>query len=82
MKTNGVGWLVVAALACAAAGLAPSSCSSGPVVDLGYAKYQDYYNSSYSLNVWKRYADKLDARRTPHSLGFIVFVMQLRQSAS
>lgn len=27
--------------------------NEGPVVDLGYAKYQGYYNATYDLNVWK-----------------------------
>jgi hypothetical protein len=29
--------------------------SSSPVVDLGYARYAGFYDSTYNLNVWKRY---------------------------
>lgn len=28
--------------------------NSGPIVDLGYAKYEGYRNETYDLNIWKR----------------------------
>ncbi|KAI1132223.1 Alpha/Beta hydrolase protein [Nemania abortiva] len=36
----------------------PLSALSTPVVDLGYASYEGYYNDTYDLNIWKsiRYA--------------------------
>lgn len=43
-------WLVVAHTA--AAGKPPLP---GPIVNLGYATYEGYYNDAYELNVWKRY---------------------------
>ena len=48
---------VLAAAAACVAGVAEalvSPRSSGPIVDLGYATYQGYYNNTYGLNVWKR----------------------------
>jgi hypothetical protein len=29
---------------------------SGPIINLGYATYEGYYNDTYDLNIWKRYA--------------------------
>ncbi|KAJ3576301.1 hypothetical protein NPX13_g3753 [Xylaria arbuscula] len=63
MKNTGVwrrfSWLVVA-VACAAAGGSAELVlsASGPVVSLGYATYEGYYNGTYDLNIWKsiRYA--------------------------
>ncbi|KAJ2993853.1 hypothetical protein NUW58_g1719 [Xylaria curta] len=56
-----VTWLG-AAIACVVAGkpaeLPLSGPSlSGPVVSLGYATYEGYYNDTYDLNIWKRYGD-------------------------
>ncbi|KAI0973135.1 Alpha/Beta hydrolase protein [Xylaria arbuscula] len=50
-----LGWLMVA-VACAAVEL--PLIASGPVVSLGYATYEGYYNGTYDLNIWKsiRYA--------------------------
>ncbi|KAI0873869.1 alpha/beta-hydrolase [Hypoxylon argillaceum] len=56
---NWLTWLVVA-IGCAAAGklVETSPSVSGPVVDLGYATYEGYFNDTYNLNIWKsiRYA--------------------------
>ncbi|KAI0112061.1 Alpha/Beta hydrolase protein [Nemania sp. FL0031] len=57
---NWLAWLVVA-IGCTAAGKrveTPLSTVSGPVVNLGYATYEGYYNDTYDLNIWKsiRYA--------------------------
>lgn len=53
---NWLTWLVVA-IGCAAAGklVETSPSVSGPVVDLGYATYEGYFNDTYNLNIWKRY---------------------------
>ncbi|KAI0199850.1 Alpha/Beta hydrolase protein [Astrocystis sublimbata] len=52
-------WLVIA-VACAAIGgsAKPVLTASGPIVNLGYATYEGYYNGTYDLNIWKsiRYA--------------------------
>ncbi|KAI0426624.1 Alpha/Beta hydrolase protein [Xylaria sp. FL1042] len=54
-------WLVVVVVACATTGRSaelPPSVSAGPIVSLGYATYEGYYNGTYDLNIWKsiRYA--------------------------
>lgn len=50
-------------LAAAAAAAAAATCvveavvlprSNGLIVDLGYATYQGYHNTTYGLNIWKR----------------------------
>jgi hypothetical protein len=28
---------------------------SGPIINVGYATYEGYYNDTYDLNIWKRY---------------------------
>ncbi|KAI1765357.1 putative carboxylesterase [Hypoxylon sp. FL1150] len=51
-------WIIAATIG-AIEGLAlPRALPSSPAVDLGYATYQGYYNSTYDLNIWKsvRYA--------------------------
>ncbi|KAI6084841.1 putative carboxylesterase [Hypoxylon rubiginosum] len=51
-------WVIAATIG-AIEGLAlPRALPSSPAVDLGYATYQGYYNSTYDLNIWKsvRYA--------------------------
>ncbi|KAI1347773.1 Alpha/Beta hydrolase protein [Xylaria sp. FL0043] len=58
----------VLALVCAAAGGSaefPLSVSAGPLVNLGYATYEGYYNGTYDLNIWKsiRYAAPPTGRR-------------------
>ncbi|CAI7569316.1 unnamed protein product [Penicillium discolor] len=54
----GISSLVLLALTAAPTGLAASVQTSNPVVDLGYATYQGYYNNTYNLNIFKgiRYA--------------------------
>ncbi|KAJ5849585.1 hypothetical protein N7455_009441 [Penicillium solitum] len=54
----GISSLVLLALTAAPTGLAASVQTSNPVVDLGYATYQGYYNNTYDLNIFKgiRYA--------------------------
>ncbi|KAI0906473.1 Alpha/Beta hydrolase protein [Ustulina deusta] len=52
-------WLVVAVAWAAAGGSVELPLSvSGPIVSLGYATYEGYYNGTYDLNIWKsiRYA--------------------------
>lgn len=49
----GISSLVLLALAAAPTGLAASVQTSSPVVDLGYATYQGYYNNTYDLNIFK-----------------------------
>ncbi|KAI1173070.1 Alpha/Beta hydrolase protein [Nemania sp. FL0916] len=58
-------WLVVAVNCAAAVVERPLSTISGPVVDLGYATYEGYYNATYDLNIWKsiRYAAPPIGRR-------------------
>ncbi|KAI0506603.1 Alpha/Beta hydrolase protein [Xylaria bambusicola] len=63
MKIGGVlqrlSCLVVAVAWAAAGGSAELVLSaSGPIVSLGYATYEGYYNGTYDLNIWKsiRYA--------------------------
>ncbi|KAI1749224.1 Alpha/Beta hydrolase protein [Xylaria castorea] len=63
MKSGGalsrITWLVVAVTCAAAGGFAELPFSvSGPIVSLGYATYEGYYNGTYDLNIWKsiRYA--------------------------
>lgn len=50
--------LAAAAAACACVcvteALVTPRSSTDPIVDLGYANYQGYYDSTYALNVWKR----------------------------
>ncbi len=49
-------WLVVAVAWAAAGGSVELPLSvSGPIVSLGYATYEGYYNGTYDLNIWKRY---------------------------
>ncbi|KAI0407088.1 Alpha/Beta hydrolase protein [Xylaria palmicola] len=52
--------LVMVAIACAAPGEPAERrlSVSGPIVNLGYATYEGYYNDTYDLNIWKsiRYA--------------------------
>ncbi|CRL22538.1 Acetylcholinesterase, insect [Penicillium camemberti] len=54
----GISSLVLLALTAAPTGLAAFVQPSSPVVDLGYATYQGYYNNTYELNIFKgiRYA--------------------------
>lgn len=47
------------ALATAPASLATRVHTASPVVDLGYARYQGLYNSTYDINVFKGYSPKL-----------------------
>lgn len=49
----GISSLVLLALTAAPTGLAASVQPSSPVVDLGYATYQGYYNNTYELNIFK-----------------------------
>ncbi|KAI0173305.1 putative carboxylesterase [Hypoxylon sp. FL1284] len=51
-------WIIASVVGTIEAAALPRSPSSTPAVDLGYATYQGYYNSTYDLNVWKsvRYA--------------------------
>ena len=53
MRTK-TGMLAGAAGAVCAAEALVSPRSNGPIVDLGYATYQGYYNSTYGLDIWKR----------------------------
>ncbi|CAI7576939.1 unnamed protein product [Penicillium glandicola] len=55
---DGISSLVLLALITAQSSLATPVQISSPVVDLGYATYQGYYNDSYDLNIFKgiRYA--------------------------
>jgi hypothetical protein len=48
----GISSLVLLALTAAPAGATPVQ-TSNPVVDLGYATYQGYYNDTYDLNIFK-----------------------------
>ncbi|KAJ5956434.1 hypothetical protein N7501_010713 [Penicillium viridicatum] len=54
----GISSLVLLALTAAPTGLAAYVQTSSPVVDLGYATYQGYYNNTFDLNIFKgiRYA--------------------------
>lgn len=47
------------ALAITPASLASPAHTASPVVDLGYAKYQGLYNSTYDINVFKGYVCSL-----------------------
>lgn len=49
------GICLLLALATAPATLATPAHTASPVVDLGYAKYQGLYNSTYGINVFKGY---------------------------
>jgi hypothetical protein len=49
----GISSLVLLALTAVPAGLAASVQTSSPVVDLGYATYQGYYNHTFDLNIFK-----------------------------
>ncbi|KAI1201952.1 Alpha/Beta hydrolase protein [Nemania serpens] len=51
-------WLVVANTAYAGKPVEPHLPGYGPVVNLGYATYEGYYDDAYELNIWKsiRYA--------------------------
>jgi hypothetical protein len=53
MRTK-AGVLAAAAVAACVAEAVVLPRSNGPIVDLGYATYQGYYNNTYALNVWKR----------------------------
>ena len=53
MRTR-TGVLAAAAAAVCVAEALVSPRSNGPIVDLGYATYQGYYNNTFGLNVWKR----------------------------
>ena len=48
------GALAAAALAACLAEALVAPRSNGPIVDVGYATYQGYYNDTYGLNNWKR----------------------------
>jgi hypothetical protein len=58
-KAQALKWLtrLAVAIGCVAAeNLVETPLSiSGPVVNLGYATYEGYYNNTYDLNIWKRY---------------------------
>ena len=51
--TAGISSLVFLALTTAPTGLATLVQTSSPVVDLDYATYEGYYDSTYDLNVFK-----------------------------
>ncbi|KAJ6109871.1 hypothetical protein N7486_002106 [Penicillium sp. IBT 16267x] len=58
MGSMGIGGLVLLALITTRANLAAPAHTANPVVDLGYASYQGYYDSTHDLNIFKgiRYA--------------------------
>lgn len=35
----------------------PSDATGGPVIKLGYATYEGYYDDTYDLNIWKGCVD-------------------------
>ena len=53
MGFMGIGGLILLALVTTRVNLAASAHTAHPVVELGYASYQGYYDSAYNLNVFK-----------------------------
>jgi hypothetical protein len=51
--------LALANIPASLASLASPAHTASPVVDLGYAKYQGLYNSTYDINVFKGYVLRL-----------------------
>lgn len=79
---TGIGSLVLLAFTAASVSLATPAQTSSPVVDLGYATYEGYYNDTYDLNVFKGWVlDKTDSadRDFTHAsyLGFGMRPLQL-----
>jgi len=54
MKTA-VSLFLLTAGAFSSAAVIGATDSSGPVVDLGYAKYQGYYNSTFNTTIYRGY---------------------------
>lgn len=53
MGSMGIGGLILLVLITTGVSLAAPAHTAYPVVDLGYASYQGYYDSTYHLNVYK-----------------------------
>lgn len=53
MGFMGTGGLIFLALITTGISLASPANTANPVVDLGYASYEGYYDSAYDLNVFK-----------------------------
>lgn len=64
-------WLVVANTAYAGKPVEPHLPGYGPVVNLGYATYEGYYDDAYELNIWKRYRIAADVL---HVLPYISYL--------
>lgn len=71
------GIILLLAVAIAPASLASPTHTASPVVDLGYARYQGAYNTTYDINVFKGYLPMLCyASDTPVLTSCLEFDMQ------